>query len=59
MVSMNEYYTIMPQTFNATHPLRGKVVYIHRFGRFVCLEFKIGDESFRECFTKKELEASK
>lgn len=59
MVSMNEYYTIMPRSFNAAHPLRGKVVYIHHLHRFVCLEFKFGDESFRECFAEKELNASK
>lgn len=55
MVSLNKCYYVKPESFSCTQPLLGKVVYIHPKDRFVCLEFKEGSESFRECFTEKQL----
>ena len=59
MVSLNECYYAKPESFSCAQPLLGRVVYIHPDGRFVCLKFQEGNESFRECFTEKQLTKEK
>lgn len=59
MQTGEEYMVKVESTFgedkNYKPPIRGRVVYVHPFGRFAALEFTGVNGKFRECFFPEQL----